>query len=144
MSLEVILYNLKNLENVINVQRGDNPSGITVVYEESSETKESQNFLEKVFSAVSVDFNNLDKLIVKNDQPTSLVQWDGWPDTQMVLFFGIQPARLGIHYELQAFIPQTVQGKKFLYCADLIDIQAKPAHKEALWAALQNMFKINE
>ena len=140
MSLGISLYNLENLENVVDIRMADNPRGLAVVYESSSATKESQQFLEKVLSAVSLSPEEVVHIIRKEAAPASLSSSEIWTSGSKLIFFGVWPADLGIHYAMEPYRPLQVQERTILH-ADEIPQIAQDAHKKkALWTALQQMF----
>lgn len=141
--MNIPLYNLESITKVVKIHAADNQSKILVVYGAIAEAKESQEFLEKILSAVSIQASEVTHIVQLTEENASLSEWTGWATCEVAIFFGISPASLGIHYELKPYQAKLISGRKLLSCDGLEQIRQTEGLKKSLWTALKSIFPTN-
>ena len=126
--------------------KGDNQSGVLIVWESVEESEEIEAFLAKILSAVQLDLKRDSSLIqLHPNEKMRFTQVKDKLSSKYLISFGIQPGRLGLHFENQPYQFIQHQDVTYLFADNLMEIyeerQAGGKQKSgALWKALQAIF----
>jgi len=134
------VVSLKSSENLQNLQIPSNPSGFTIVLNTRFDTKEYQIFLEKVFQAVGLDYNDqITKIVLDESDQFSLSDHSIFANIQKLIFFGVSPISCGINYHLPPYKMVDYDQRKYLFADYLDAIISSPNLKKDFWIALQQL-----
>lgn len=126
--------------------KGNNQSGLIIVWESKEESEEIESFLAKILSAVQLDLSKDSSLIqLQPNEKMQLSQIKKTYPSKYLISFGLEPKRLGLHFDIVPYKALQHQEIIYLFADDLIDIyeerQAGGKQKSgALWKALQAIF----
>ncbi len=119
----------------------DNPKKLCLVYDVQHDTKACHDFLEKVFKAVLLDFQQqCSKVILENGNGFSLTSTFIYEQHEIWICLGIDPKNLGLNIELNKYGPVSFQGNQLLWADDPVEILNDPNLKKQLWVSLQKLF----
>ncbi len=101
--------------------------------------EEEENFLEKILSAVQLDFNTIKLLnVAKND-----VDYTDLRDipAKKIISFGVNWQDVHINVQTKQYeIAQPIQNYQFLQANSLHNLMNNPIEKKQLWTELKTMF----
>ncbi len=127
------------LPDVFSECRGKNQKGIFIAAADES-TPELTELLTKIFAAVQVDLEE-DALTFFSPKPRfSFSKIRHQALIHKVLFFGIAPAKAGLHLLVQPYQPLSFKNTTFMFAHPLSKIKDDRELKGNLWAALKTMF----
>lgn len=119
---------------------GKNKKQILIVCNDFDKS-EIADFLTKIMSAVNTDLQEDTSIL--NLKETDSVSWSNLVKTtkpEKVIFFGIEPARIGLHLKLMKYQNNSWSDMKILASDSLEEIIADKYKKSMLWRELQVLF----
>jgi DNA polymerase III psi subunit len=118
---------------------------ILVLYFNEKNDDELELLLKNILSAANLDFeNNIAFLKTTSQQKYSSSDLLAKLSVKDLLFFGINPSKLGINYSINPYQPLTVKNRRFLQVDSLEEIKNDVNKKKALWSCLKEMYLQNE
>ncbi len=133
------IYSCKDISSQIN-STGNNSKGILIICQNFNNS-EISDFLKKILAAVNTDLESDCALYDIN--PDTQIAWSEIirsKKQEKVIFFGIEPAQLGLHLKLVKYQLLDWNGMKLLFSDSLEQILADKNKKGFLWRELQLMF----
>jgi len=133
------VYNCKDISTKIR-PIGQNAKGILIICQNYKNT-EIADFLKKILAAVNTDID-MDTAII-DIQVANEIAWSeltGSNKHEKVIFFGVNPADMGLHIKLARYQLLNWNGMKILFSDSLEQILVDKNKKGFLWRELQLMF----
>ncbi len=128
-------------KNYVSVK--DNPRRLCLVYEAVFGTKECYSFLEKVFKAVEIDFENqTSKLQLEDVFGISISQHPSYQQHDLLISFGPSFHNLGLKVSAKKYVPIEFNNKRLLWVDNPEVILENPSLKKQLWMNLQQLFLV--
>ncbi len=113
------------------------------VFPESDNQNELTELLHNILRAAKLDIDKeVHSLPITPQADFSFIQMQSKAAFEKALLFGVTPSKLGIHLDLKPYQPLPFQGCIFLLADKLSDIQKDNTKKKALWACLQEIYRI--
>ena len=140
------IFAVPERDKALKDKKGDNGKELIIVWESAEESAELEAFLAKVLSAIQFKLDK-DSLLVRltpgeNISSISLRQKH---NMSYLISFGVDPRRLGLHFEHTLYQAFQHQGITYLFVDDLEAIfeerqEGGKQKSSALWKALQHIF----
>lgn len=120
---------------------GNNARKVLIVFQESEDTAELLDFLQKITTAIKINLAQ-DTLTLKITaaERYSFIELTKQHQINHIVLFGVSPSVLGLHFDLPLYWVARHQERFFLLADSLELIQKDKTRKAALWSCLQEMF----
>jgi len=126
---------LDQLERVGN----ENAEVLLVVSHNIADLNSPENvLLIKILEAVGLTMEKV--FIVRKPNINLNILWR-YLSNSKCLFFGINPLKMGLYINVDAYVPTVFDNKVLLLSHSINALQKHPEKKKLLWKALQNIFK---
>ncbi len=118
---------------------------LVVVLRSEWETEAHRLLITKILRAVQLDPEK-DAYVVglRTGERISLQAWRQQDALRQVLAFGCRPAAIGLQIEASLYRPVELDGTHYLFAAPLAELSRDVNQKKALWAAMRQMFGLEE
>lgn len=118
------------------------PTDKEVVLFSITTTEAEDSLLADILKATKLDINSLNISKVPKDYQINLGNFFDSPVAKTCVCFGLKASDIGIHFDLKAFQPMVLKGKKLLLSPPLADLAQNKNLKIELWKCLQTIFSI--
>jgi hypothetical protein len=120
-------------------------TAIVIIYDKDTWTDGDENFLGKMLGAVEYTLEEVILLAWDKNMP---LHWQEirtmCPDVQKCWGIGLQPEKLGLHWNIHHYTVYSDNAKEFLFSENLSIIQNDAQRKRQIWEAIKVFFTKKE
>lgn len=112
---------------------------LVIVNHEIADLSSSENVLmKKILEAVGL---SLEKVLIISKPAININLIWRYLNISRCLMFGVNPKNLGLHIDINNYLPTNFNNKILLLSPSIEALQKHPENKKLLWKALQAVFK---